>query len=117
MSVSFIATQHLRPVHLSTTARKTISVYDLDANEARRAANRIRSDVKGTRDSDDKFKEALSIIGGRLSYINKVARARDMVESAKHMLQVEQAWLRAQIGLIPDHDDDVCSVFCASNSE
>lgn len=30
-----------------------------------------------------------------------------MEEMAGHMLHVEKGWLLSQIGLIPDHDDDV----------
>ncbi|KAI0343714.1 hypothetical protein BDW22DRAFT_1428263 [Trametopsis cervina] len=31
----------------------------------------------------------------------------DMIDHAKHLLVIEKAWLTSQIGLIPDHDDDV----------
>ena len=53
------------------------------------------------------MKEVISIVGGRLSYLGKVAKAKDMKEHAEHMLAVEKAWLRSQIGLIEDCDDDV----------
>ncbi len=52
-------------------------------------------------------KKAVSIVGGRLSYLGKVAKSKDMVEHAEHMLAVEKAWLQSQIGLIEDCDDDV----------
>ena len=51
--------------------------------------------------------EVLSIIGGRLAYMNKVARSPDMLGTAKHLLAVEKGWLLSQIGLIEDCDDDV----------
>lgn len=53
------------------------------------------------------MKEVISIVGGRLSYLGKVAKAKDMKEHAEHLLAVEKAWLRSQIGLIEDCDDDV----------
>lgn len=51
--------------------------------------------------------EAVSTVGGRLLYLSRVSKARDVAEMAKHMLSVEKAWLLSQIGLIPDLDDDV----------
>ena len=67
----------------------------------------------------------MSLVGGRLSYLNKVARSKDMIGMARHLLEVEKGWLLSQIGgyrhslldymylktdfagLIPDCDDDV----------
>lgn len=53
------------------------------------------------------IEKAVEVVGGRLSYINKVAKSRDMVRMANEMLEVESAWLLSQIGLITDCDDDV----------
>lgn len=55
----------------------------------------------------DAFKEVVNIMGGRLSYLGKTCKAKEMMPTAKHLLQVEKAWLLSQIGLIQDHDDDV----------
>jgi hypothetical protein len=46
-------------------------------------------------------------IGGRLSFLNKVAQREDMVQAAEEMVECEKAWLHHRLGLIPDHDDDV----------
>ena len=51
--------------------------------------------------------QAVSIVGGRLSYLSRVCKANDMVQEARRMLTVEKAWLLSQIGLIPNCDDDV----------
>jgi hypothetical protein len=64
---------------------------------------------KGIREN---IMEAVSIVGGRLLYLSKVSKARDMAEMARHMLSVEKAWLMSQIGLIPDCDDDVMDEVC-----
>lgn len=53
------------------------------------------------------LKSAIAVVGGRLSYLNRIARSRDMLEMARHMLYVEKGWLLSQIGLIDDCDDDV----------
>lgn len=55
----------------------------------------------------DIFSETVAKVGGRLGFLNKVARHRDMHEMADHLLRVEKASLLSQIGLIADHDEDV----------
>ncbi|KAJ7686484.1 hypothetical protein B0H17DRAFT_1160607 [Mycena rosella] len=85
----------------------TLSIYDLDNKEALHAATRMHMSMKQKNIQSSIVDEAVSIVGGRLSYLNKVAKSKDLVEMAKHLLAVEKAWLRSQIGLIPDCDDDV----------
>ncbi|KAJ7496937.1 hypothetical protein FB451DRAFT_208088 [Mycena latifolia] len=84
-----------------------LSIYDLGNKEALHAATRMHMSMKRKNIPQSTVEEAVSIVGGRLSYLNKVAKSKDMVEMAKHLLAVEKAWLRSQIGLIPDCDDDV----------
>ncbi|KAJ6624312.1 hypothetical protein B0H10DRAFT_2006782 [Mycena sp. CBHHK59/15] len=84
-----------------------MSIYDLDTKEALHAATRMHMSTKRRSISPSIVEEAVSIVGGRLSYLNKVSKSKDMIEMAKHLLSVEKAWLLSQIGLIPDCDDDV----------
>ncbi|KAJ7072653.1 hypothetical protein C8F01DRAFT_1206138 [Mycena amicta] len=85
-----------------------LSIYDLDTKEALHAATRMHMSMKKQKNIPPSvLQEAVEIVGGRLSYLNKVARSKDMIEMATHLLSVEKAWLRSQIGLIPDCDDDV----------
>ncbi|KAF7315154.1 hypothetical protein MIND_00029800 [Mycena indigotica] len=85
-----------------------LSIYDLNNHESIHAATRMFMNVNKTKKADQSIiQQAIDIVGGRLSYLNKVARSRDMLKMAKHLLAVEKAWLRSQIGLIPDCDDDV----------
>jgi hypothetical protein len=56
---------------------------------------------------EDTISLAISILGGRLDYLNRVSRARDMMEMARHTLAVEKGWLLSRIGLIDDCGDDV----------
>lgn len=67
----------------------------------------MRQDSERDTEHSQKIREAVSIVGGRLSYLSRVSKARDMHEHALTMLAVEKAWLLSQIGLIPDCDDDV----------
>ncbi|KAJ6495778.1 hypothetical protein C8R47DRAFT_1116367 [Mycena vitilis] len=84
-----------------------LSIYDLDNREAMHAATRMHMSMKKTSIPVSVVKQAVELVGGRLSYLNKVARSKNMVDMAKHILAVEKAWLCSQIGLIPDLDDDV----------
>lgn len=84
-----------------------LTIYDLNTAEARSACSRMRYYTKLPAPPHETLNEAIAIVGGRLSYLNRIARARDIVEMARHMLLVEKGWLLSQIGLIEDCDDDV----------
>ncbi|PAV24222.1 hypothetical protein PNOK_0129000 [Pyrrhoderma noxium] len=98
----------------SASRMLTLSIYDLEKNEAMMAARRLRRnflhsykrDIKTLEDRET-FDEAISIIGGRLSALSKLAKMDDMVKAAHEMVSREKGWLLSQIGLIEDHDDDV----------
>ncbi|KAJ3986617.1 hypothetical protein F5890DRAFT_1502567 [Lentinula detonsa] len=85
------------------------SISDLDTREALHACTRMRANVKKQIEhhDHDQIKEAVSIVGGRLSYLNKVATSVDALEMSNSLLEIEKAWLLSQIGLIQDCDDDV----------
>ena len=72
----------------------------------------MRQASQKSKEPEETFRDAVNTVGGRLAYLNKVARNPDMVGHAKHLLQIEQAWLQSQIGLIQDHDDDVMDEVC-----
>jgi len=96
-----------------------LSIYDLDTRGAHQAITSIRkSSRRFTQDEvkEDEVDEAVSIVGGRLSFLNrvqrmislfynnaymhvlKVAKSRDMVHMAKLLLTIEKGWLLSQIG-------------------
>ncbi|KAI0301558.1 hypothetical protein B0F90DRAFT_1718166 [Multifurca ochricompacta] len=83
-----------------------LTIYDLSSEEAHGACKRMRYHTS-LPIPQEMLIQATSILGGRLAYLNRVSRARDMVEMARHMLAVEKGWLLSQIGLIKDCDDDV----------
>lgn len=47
------------------------------------------------------------MIGGRMSYLGKVAKHGDVLGAAEELVEQEREWLHHRLGLIPDHDDDV----------
>ncbi|KAH9988026.1 hypothetical protein BJV77DRAFT_1061486 [Russula vinacea] len=84
-----------------------LTVYDLTSEEALGACRRIRHYTSLPIPLEENLTQAISILGGRLAYLNRVSRAFDIVEMARHMLAVEKGWLLGRIGLIQDCDDDV----------
>jgi len=84
-----------------------LSVYDLDNKEAIQASVNMRRHSTRGKENINTVREAVSIVGGRLSYLSRVSKARDMLEMANHLKTVEKGWLLSRIGLIRDCDDDV----------
>ena len=83
------------------------SVYDLDNKEAIQASINMRHSSGREKERIETVREAVSIVGGRLSYLSRVSKARNMLEMADHLKTVERGWLLSRIGLIRDCDDDV----------
>ncbi|KAI0317132.1 hypothetical protein OF83DRAFT_1122951 [Amylostereum chailletii] len=84
-----------------------LTISDLSAKEAVAACKRMRYYTTYSQADAETIHKATSITGGRLSYLNRIARSRNIMEMASHMLKVEKGWLLSQIGLIGDCDDDV----------
>ncbi|KZT72312.1 hypothetical protein DAEQUDRAFT_722994 [Daedalea quercina L-15889] len=90
----------------SASRMQVVSVSDLSLKDACSASAQMRRNAKMPTDQKD-LREAVSIVGGRLSYLSKVSKSENMREHAMHLLAIEKAWLLSVIGLIPDCDDDV----------
>ncbi|OWZ51164.1 hypothetical protein C356_02307 [Cryptococcus neoformans c45] len=98
---------------------RILSVYDLSAAESLRALRHLRRQELANRsarslvsselelESDSVLRRVYELVGGRTSYLARVARADDMLEEAEAMIEGEKQWLLSKIGLIPEHDDDV----------
>ncbi|KAG1742684.1 uncharacterized protein EDB91DRAFT_1127505 [Suillus paluster] len=69
-------------------------------------------EVRSVQDLDWEIQDAgnvdsvVQVVGGRLSYLNKVSRAEEMLQAADELLRLEKAWLESCLGLIPDCDID-----------
>ncbi|WVQ82082.1 hypothetical protein IAT38_004210 [Cryptococcus sp. DSM 104549] len=100
---------------------RILSVYDLSASESLRALRHLRranltarlppaarkSETPVNVESDEVLRRVYELVGGRTSYLARVARADDMLAEAEMMIEGEKQWLLSKIGLIPEHDDDV----------
>jgi hypothetical protein len=58
-------------------------------------------------EAHETYRAIVDMVGGRLAYLKKAAHAKDMQAMAHRLVAHEKGWLLSQIGLIPDHDDDV----------
>ncbi|RXW23201.1 hypothetical protein EST38_g2618 [Candolleomyces aberdarensis] len=98
------------PFHImrkSASRMHVLSVSDLRQSEAVHVLTRMRRDANIKSPSPDEIRSIVDIVGGRLSYLSRAARSRDMEAMARHMLAIEKGWILSRIGLIPDCDDDV----------
>jgi hypothetical protein len=84
-----------------------MNVYDLTPEEAKGVYKQLRHYTSFPIPIEEILSQAISISGGRLAYLSRISKARDMVKMAHHMLAVEKGWLLSRIGLIRDCDDDV----------
>ncbi|KAK7045529.1 hypothetical protein VNI00_007361 [Paramarasmius palmivorus] len=84
-----------------------VSIFDLSGVDAAKALTTMRTETKPGMIDASEVKEAVSIIGGRMSYLNKLSRSRSMKDTANRLLDLEKAWLLSQIGLIANFDNDV----------
>ncbi|KAH7345523.1 hypothetical protein B0J17DRAFT_640209 [Rhizoctonia solani] len=88
---------------------QTFSVRDLEPLEAFKALKKLRQESMGKADieSDDVLVQAAKTSGGRLSYLNRLARSRDIKHTLQNLKNNEKSWLLSNYGLIPNCDDDV----------
>lgn len=48
------------------------------------------------------------LVGGRLAFLSKVVKRRDVEQAARELVDEEKEWLHSHLGLIPDHDGERC---------
>lgn len=84
-----------------------IPVTDLPKPQALESFSKYRAQIYGKTPSSAELEEVWQKVGGRLTYLAKVARSSDMLKYAESLLQREKTWVLNQSALIPDFDDDV----------
>ncbi|EUC62520.1 archaeal ATPase [Rhizoctonia solani AG-3 Rhs1AP] len=85
----------------------TLAVQDLDAEVALKSFREFRREHGKRDDPEEVVKEAAQVTGGRLAYMSRLARSKELRKSIDDLKQGEKAWLLTNTGLIPDCDDDV----------
>lgn len=104
------------------TRMETIPVPDLPKSEAIAALQRYRRRYFKESVSDEMLTHVYDQVGGRLSFLNRVAKAQDMKKTCKEICDAEKTWLLNRCWILgAEMDDDVmdeqkysvCTVPCA----
>ena len=80
-----------------------ISIYDFDREESIKAISQLRQSAGYHLPKRNELEEPLSLVGGRLTYLNEIAKSKDMSGMAKHLLKIEKGWLLSKIGGFSHH--------------
>ncbi|GAB7358156.1 hypothetical protein MBLNU230_g0312t2 [Neophaeotheca triangularis] len=90
------------------TRMNVIPILDLSKPKAIDALRNYRTKYKGEHPSNKVLEEVYDMIGGRLSFINRVAKSPDMMKTAKDICKMEKTWLLNKCWILGmEMDDDV----------
>ncbi|KAK1978258.1 hypothetical protein LZ30DRAFT_691563 [Colletotrichum cereale] len=90
------------------TRMEVMSVRDLPKRQAIAALAKYRVKYFNEELSQTKLEEVYDLVGGRLSFLNRVAKSRDMIATCKAICQVEKTWFLNQCWILgSEMDDDV----------
>ncbi|KAJ9145355.1 ATPase prokaryote [Pleurostoma richardsiae] len=90
------------------TRMEVLTVSDLPKAQATAALQRYRRRYFSEALSDAAAEEVYDRVGGRLSFLNRVARSRDMLRTCDEIVDIEKKWFLNQCWVLgADMDDDV----------
>jgi hypothetical protein len=90
------------------TRMEVLAVTDLPKQQAITALRKYRQRYFGERLTDEAFEQVYDCVGGRLSFLNRVAKSQDMLETCDRILEVEKKWFLNQCWVLgAEMDDDV----------
>ncbi|KAK6213358.1 hypothetical protein QIS74_09360 [Colletotrichum tabaci] len=90
------------------TRMEIMSVRDLPKRQAIAALAKYRVKYFNERLSETMLEEVYDLVGGRLSFLNRVAKSSDMIATCKSICQVEKTWFLNQCWILgAEMDDDV----------
>jgi hypothetical protein len=90
------------------TRMEVTPVGDLPKDQALAALERYRLKYFGERPSKDMLAQVYDNVGGRLTFLNRVAKSKDMLATCNDITEVEKTWLLNQCWILgADMDDDV----------
>lgn len=85
-----------------------IPVKDLPKQQATVALQKYRMKYFNKRLTEEQLSEVYDLVGGRLAFLNRVAKSADMMATCQHILDSESRWLLNQCWILgADMDDDV----------
>ncbi|KAG8157651.1 hypothetical protein KVR01_012313 [Diaporthe batatas] len=90
------------------TRMEVLSVQDLPKAPATAALKRYRSRYFGEKISDDLATQIYDRVGGRLTFLNRVAKSKDMLQTCDDIKEVEKTYFLNQCWILGEEmDDDV----------
>ncbi|KAI0598426.1 hypothetical protein F4775DRAFT_583788 [Biscogniauxia sp. FL1348] len=93
---------------LLATRMEVISIGDLPKSQAIAALQRYRKRYFGEGVSRGDLEEVYSRIGGRLNFLNRVAKSQDMLATCDEIKEIEKTWFLNQCWILGSGmDDDV----------
>ncbi|RYP70283.1 hypothetical protein DL769_005028 [Monosporascus sp. CRB-8-3] len=90
------------------TRMEVLSIADLPKSEAMAALQKYRSRYHREEVDDSVLEEVYARVGGRLSFLNRVAKSRDMLATCDQIKEIEKTWFLNQCWILgQEMDDDV----------
>jgi hypothetical protein len=90
------------------TRMEVLPVLDLEKSQAIAALRKYRHRYFGQTIPEQMLEDVYDRIGGRLSFLNRVAKAEDMLSACQRVIDTEKTWFLNQCWILgADMDDDV----------
>lgn len=90
------------------TRMEIIQVLDLPKGEAIAALTKYRERYKREKPPQEILEQVYDKVGGRLSYLNRVARSPDMLHTCENICRAEKTWFLNKCWILGEEmDDDV----------
>ena len=87
---------------------EVMPVYDLPRDRAFLALKAYRRKYFNDQPSDAILNEVYNRVGGRLAFLSRVARSKDMIQMCEYIRQTEKTWFLNQCWILGEEmDDDV----------
>jgi hypothetical protein len=90
------------------TRMEVLPVLDLPKGHAMAALQQYRSKYHGENLSSEILEKVYDKVGGRLTFLNRVAKSSDMMHTCESICQAEKTWFLNQCWILGEEmDDDV----------
>ena len=90
------------------TRMEVLPVLDLAKSQAISALKQYRNRYYDEEPSSTVLEQVYDKIGGRLTFLNRVARSHDMLRTCKHICELEKTWFLNKCWILGEEmDDDV----------
>ncbi|WPG98293.1 Hypothetical protein R9X50_00108100 [Acrodontium crateriforme] len=90
------------------TRMNIIPILDLNKQKALNALEKYRIKYRGEHPDPKTLEEVYNKVGGRLSFLARVAKSEDMIRTCNQICQMEKTWFLNKCGILgAEMDDDV----------